>query len=71
MDADDRMGGHRTVQVVYAVDRHFAAKALLPLWYMSLRLPLTLAAVTGMGCTLAASLMYGDRPRARPPSTAR
>ncbi|EIE23627.1 hypothetical protein COCSUDRAFT_66018 [Coccomyxa subellipsoidea C-169] len=56
-----------TLGVVYAVDRHFAAKALLPAWYMSLRLPLTLAAVTGMGCTLAASLLYGDRPRPRQP----
>ena len=35
---------------------------------MTLRLPLTLAAVTGMGCTLVASLMYGDRPRPRQPS---
>ncbi|KAK9905759.1 hypothetical protein WJX75_005885 [Coccomyxa subellipsoidea] len=57
-----------TLGVVYAVDRHFAAKALLPAWYMTLRLPLTLAAVTGMGCTLVASLMYGDRPRPRQPS---
>ena len=46
-----------TLGVVYAVDRSFAAKGLLPSWYMSLRLPLTLAAFSGLGCTMVASLM--------------
>ena len=37
--------------------RSFAAKGLLPSWYMALRLPLTLAAVSGMAITLIGSLM--------------
>jgi hypothetical protein len=54
-----------TLGVVYAVDRSFAAKGLLPRWYMSLRLPLTLAAVGGMACTLVSSLVSGEAPSAR------
>lgn len=38
------------------VDRAFASKGLLPPWYMTLRLPLTLAAVAGMATTLVASV---------------
>ena len=41
---------------VYAC-RSFAAKGLLPAWYMALRLPLTLAAVSGMAITLFGSFM--------------
>ena len=37
--------------------RSFAAKGLLPAWYMALRLPLTLAAVSGMAITLVGSFM--------------
>jgi len=40
-----------------AVCRSFAAKGLLPSWYMALRLPLTLAAVSGMMITLVGSFM--------------
>ncbi|BDA47546.1 probable transmembrane protein 69 at C-terminar half [Coccomyxa sp. Obi] len=57
-----------TLGVVYAVDRHFAAKGLLPAWYMALRLPLTLAALTGLACTLTTSLFYGSRPRTLQPA---
>lgn len=39
----------------YVVDNSFARKALLPSWYMSLRLPLTLAAVGGLSITCASS----------------
>ncbi len=44
--------------------RSFAAKGLLPAWYMALRLPLTLAAVSGMGITLVGSLMASTEARA-------
>lgn len=45
---------------VRQVDRSFASKGLLPSWYMALRLPLTLAAVTGMSLTLVSSVMDSE-----------
>ena len=42
--------------------RSFAAKGLLPAWYMALRLPLTLAAVSGMAITLVGSSHGADIP---------
>lgn len=42
---------------IYSVDRAFARKGLLgPSWYMDLRLPLTLGAVSGLVLTTATSL---------------
>lgn len=58
--------------VVRQVDRAFASKGLLPPWYMTLRLPLTLAAVAGMSMTLVASVRSAEAaipdqaPRALP-----
>ena len=42
------------------MDRAFASKGLLPSWYMTLRLPLTLAAVAGMSLTLVASVRNAE-----------
>ena len=42
------------------MDRAFASKGLLPPWYMTLRLPLTLAAVAGMSLTLVASVRNAE-----------
>ncbi|GAB4815565.1 hypothetical protein N2152v2_002611 [Parachlorella kessleri] len=39
--------------IVYAVDRSWARRGLLPPWYMSLRGPLTLLAATGLAMTAA------------------
>lgn len=39
----------------YLVDRKWAGMGALPRWYMSLRAPLTAAAVTGMALTVWAS----------------
>lgn len=38
---------------VYAVDRSWASKGLLPPWYMKMRLPLTLLAAGGLALTAA------------------
>ncbi len=43
----------------FLVDRRWTRMGALPPWYMSLRGPLTAAAVTGMGLTMYASGM-GD-----------
>ena len=42
------------------MDRAFASKGLLPPWYMTLRLPLTLAAVAGLSLTLVASVRSAE-----------
>ena len=42
------------------VDRAFASKGLLPPWYMTLRLPLTMAAVAGLSLTLVASVRSSE-----------
>ena len=58
--------------VARQVDRAFASKGLLPPWYMTLRLPLTLAAVAGLSLTLVASVrsaeaaIPGQAPRVSP-----
>ncbi|KAK9836975.1 hypothetical protein WJX81_003874 [Elliptochloris bilobata] len=49
-----------TLGIAYGVDRAFASKGLLPPWYMTLRLPLTLAAVIGMSLTLVASVREAE-----------
>lgn len=41
--------------VVYAVDRAWAGKGLLPPWYLKMRLPLTLLAAGGLVMTAATS----------------
>jgi len=56
-----------TLGVAYLVDRSFAKRHLLPSWYMALRLPLTLAAVTGMAITCSSSLLGTRVPEKGPP----
>ena len=41
--------------VVYAVDRAWAGKGLLPPWYIKMRLPLTLLAGSGLMMTAVGS----------------
>lgn len=41
--------------IVFAVDRAWAGKGLLPPWYMRQRLPLTLLAAGGLVLTAAGS----------------
>ena len=43
--------------VTYVMDRQFASRGLLPAWYMSLRVPLTLGAVAGLLTTAGSSLL--------------
>lgn len=45
--------------VVYAVDRSWAKRGLLPPWYMKLRTPLTLLAASGLAMTAALDVPAG------------
>ena len=46
--------------VVHAVDSRFAGQKLLPPWYMVLRRPLSVFAISGMLITLGGSLLFSD-----------
>ena len=48
--------------VVHAVDGRFAGQKLLPQWYMVLRRPLSVFAISGMLVTLFGSFLYPQTP---------
>eukprot|EP00884_Botryococcus_braunii_P015778 jgi/Botrbrau1/2884/Bobra.0036s0026.1 len=52
-----------TLGMAFAADRSFAARGLLPPWYMSLRLPLTAAATSGLLLTCVTSLFPSSKPQ--------
>eukprot|EP00898_Chlorokybus_atmophyticus_P005202 jgi/Chlat1/5683/Chrsp37S05468 len=46
----------------YIVDLEFAKRSLLPRWYMSLRLPLTIVAMLSIGATMGGAMLPRPRP---------
>lgn len=51
--------------VVHAVDSRFASQKLLPQWYMVLRRPLSVFAISGMLITLGSSILSSDDGQVR------